>query len=790
MVVGDDEPRVSFCPGDHATVRDLPSMPDLNDTTVKIVGFVQVSGRWHVQDKMGNNFLFTPENLVAIDEVGVAGPDLLDEPIDGTGTSGSVSADPASCLPTEVGHDQSCPAVTDDAFQQWCDRTFTSGTIPSDELTILLLGQTGSGKSSFLNLLCNYPSVLRHGSEGVAEHVRDFRDLTHENSVSDNLTSKTDAASTYNLSMGPLRLRIVDTPGFGDTRGPDVDKQHAKRIVDCIRELGTVHAITMVLCGRDSRMTAQLKYALSEVCAILPKTARQNIAVVFTNTASPLYLTFNVDAVSQLVEHTVAPERQIFIENPYVLWERSMQNQGKVDDSDMCDALAKEFTSAGQNLGKFFNEVIRMRRLNTEEFNELYKLRQAIEMTTVDCLRELDHAQQQQKQLSKQMEVIRQARNEEDMHKEYARKFSGKRWVFKDSEHHGTFCGAKDCHSNCHAPCIMEKTMENEKFKKCSAFRYVSTKATLACPGDRDELLEHFEEKRCPFLTDQDGGEGTDYFTILKAPQAFHFMGRGFLKGADVIVPGSGTDSGLAAREHVMALIFPVTIKIRDESEQDICKVCGHNRSLHYHDEKIWEEEHYEEEIVDQNVKDKYDRATNFRAKQEELVKGIEAQITKCRKKQAELGETLVLSIRQFEEKGLGRNYAMLLQNQRDLLQQHIDTTLQGDEGGDVTALKQAARELDRQLNLVLKNQQMLKNSDKLVWAQMMLGVSKVATLPEVERAFQEQSQRVQHSGNEDSRERLQELKEARKYVRQHLTPGYSRALQGAWQVGTSLFRG
>eukprot|EP00971_Amphidinium_carterae_P022063 435222-Amphidinium_carterae.1 len=64
--------------------------------------------------------------------------------------------------------------------------------------------------------------------------------------------------------MGDLRLCIVDTPGFGDTRGTDMDKKHAKMIVDCVKKLQVVHAITLVVCGRDARMTAQLKYVLNE----------------------------------------------------------------------------------------------------------------------------------------------------------------------------------------------------------------------------------------------------------------------------------------------------------------------------------------------------------------------------------------------------------------------------------------------------------------------------------------------------------------------------------------------
>ena len=264
------------------------------------------------------------------------------------------------------------------------------------EPTILLLGQTGSGKSSFLNLLGNFPTVLQHGNTAVASEMKDFRDLKFQTDMKDKTVSHTSAATVYNVPMGHFSLKIVDTPGFGDTRGQDFDKKHAKMIVDCVKGLWHVHAITIVISGRDSRMTAQLKCVLSEVCAILPKNSKSNSLVVFTNTSSPLYLSLDIDALSKFVEHSVAPERQVFIENPYVLWERSMQNMGKVDDRELQTELVRAFKDAGSNLSKFFSCIIGMPRLNTQEFEALYHLRQSIEATTMEILTALENAQEEQ----------------------------------------------------------------------------------------------------------------------------------------------------------------------------------------------------------------------------------------------------------------------------------------------------------------------------------------------------------------------------------------------------------
>ena len=259
-----------------------------------------------------------------------------------------------------------------DSFEQWCrDVLLRNGSVPTDERVILLMGQTGSGKSSFLNLLCNLPAVIRHGAAASTGKVQDFHNLKFETDVQDRTVSQTGAATTYRLEMGRLRLLIVDTPGFGDTRGQEFDKKHTKMIVDCLKTLGAVHAVTLVISGREARMTTQLKYVLTEVCAILPQTARDNIFVIFTNTASPLYLTFDISVVSQLVEHQVRPERLIFIANPYVLWERSVQNRGKVDDVAVKAALVRAFQEAAHSLSNFFAQLACLQRLNTHDFQAL-----------------------------------------------------------------------------------------------------------------------------------------------------------------------------------------------------------------------------------------------------------------------------------------------------------------------------------------------------------------------------------------------------------------------------------
>ena len=281
---------------------------------------------------------------------------------------------------------------------------------------------------------------------------------------------------------------------------------------------------------------------------------------------------------------------------------------------------------------------------NLAETQALYDLRQEIESTTLAVLSELENAKVEQKQLEKMKFDIEHAKTEEELHSGFIKVFKGRRWVFKDAPRHGTFCGVKDCHSNCHAPCKMEKTMENSRFTNCMAFRYMYRKVTLSKEEDRNELLKHMQNTKQVFHTDEDGGEGRRDVIVLMGPRPFSFKGQSSLEGAllSIPIPGHRTVAGWAAEEHLRKVRLPVTVMIADESEQDTCKTCGHDRKFHYHDEKMWEEEDYSDETVDESTKAKYEAAKDMRMKKEALLKSYQHRLAECEKKQESLGQQLV----------------------------------------------------------------------------------------------------------------------------------------------------
>ncbi|KAL5506681.1 hypothetical protein EMCRGX_G008403 [Ephydatia muelleri] len=169
--------------------------------------------------------------------------------------------------------------------------------VTSIAYNLLLIGETGSGKTSFLNLLCNFNEVLQHGFDQAIsqKRLRRFNDHQKEDLEALEMQSKTGQTSHYTIEIDGLTLGIIDTPGFGDTRGIEHDKKNVKNIVDKVNAVMYIHCICLVMNGRQSRLTHQLKYVVSEISAILPKSCVYNMIVVLTNVRDSYETSFRLE---------------------------------------------------------------------------------------------------------------------------------------------------------------------------------------------------------------------------------------------------------------------------------------------------------------------------------------------------------------------------------------------------------------------------------------------------------------------------------------------------------------
>ncbi|KAM9437312.1 uncharacterized protein ACWYII_015281 isoform 1-T2 [Salvelinus alpinus] len=167
-----------------------------------------------------------------------------------------------------------------ESFEQY---TFGGKVEKGNNKVILLLGCTGSGKTTLVNVMINY--IL-----GVKWEDRYRFKLIHEVTNRSQAESQTSIVTSYEVYNQPgfqisYSLTIIDTPGFGDTRGIAHDKLITEQVKDLLcNPLGIDHidAVCFVVQASLVRLSANQKYIFDSILSIFGKDVADNILMLVT----------------------------------------------------------------------------------------------------------------------------------------------------------------------------------------------------------------------------------------------------------------------------------------------------------------------------------------------------------------------------------------------------------------------------------------------------------------------------------------------------------------------------
>ncbi|KAK0130768.1 hypothetical protein N1851_034563 [Merluccius polli] len=160
--------------------------------------------------------------------------------------------------------------------------------------TIMVIGATGAGKSTLVNWIINY--IL-----GVTWEDRFRFMLVDEDTTKSQAHSQTSEVTVYKLNHRngfqiDYSLTIVDTPGFGDTRGIERDRMiisQLENLFSAQHGVSEIDAICFVAQASLARLTQTQKYVFDSVLSIFGKDVPDNIRIMvtFADGQRPLVLT-------------------------------------------------------------------------------------------------------------------------------------------------------------------------------------------------------------------------------------------------------------------------------------------------------------------------------------------------------------------------------------------------------------------------------------------------------------------------------------------------------------------
>ncbi|XP_027881365.1 septin-2-like [Xiphophorus couchianus] len=149
--------------------------------------------------------------------------------------------------------------------------------------TILLVGESGAGKSTLINTMVNY-------TMGVKWEDKIWFQIVEEDgrNQSDSQTSDVIMYEIFGFEgkTMPFSLTIIDTPGFGDTRGIDYDTIVSHRLFDLFRSedgVHEIHAVGLVMKATDNRVNDRLSYVLNSVMSLFGRNLENNIVALLTH---------------------------------------------------------------------------------------------------------------------------------------------------------------------------------------------------------------------------------------------------------------------------------------------------------------------------------------------------------------------------------------------------------------------------------------------------------------------------------------------------------------------------
>ena len=182
------------------------------------------------------------------------------------------------------------PLLKDNSFHliETVDNSINVYKKPSDILSddekeivknILIIGETGVGKSSFINSFVSY--LL-----GVQMYNKERFKMVNE-IVETQTQSVTSDIKAYTIrpreAICKCPIWLIDTPGFGDTRGEKVEISNIEKLSEYLMKVITeIHAVIFVFKSSTNRIHSFHTEIFNKMMNLFGKDAINNFTVLFT----------------------------------------------------------------------------------------------------------------------------------------------------------------------------------------------------------------------------------------------------------------------------------------------------------------------------------------------------------------------------------------------------------------------------------------------------------------------------------------------------------------------------
>ncbi|CAL8366411.1 unnamed protein product, partial [Boreogadus saida] len=336
--------------------------------------------------------------------------------------------------------------------------------------TIMVLGATGQGKSTMVNRMINY--IL-----GVTWDDTFRFKLVDEGTAKSQAQSQTSNVTVYKLNHREgfqidYSLTIVDTPGFGDTRGIERDgliMSQLENLFSAKSGISEIDAICFVVQASLARLTTTQKCCFDSVLRIFGKDVAENIRILvtFADNTKPVVLgAINEFGVPCPKTKNGLPIHFKF--NNYIPGAYNENEGGDIeedgnndedddddDDDDEEEEGLKEFWDMGtKNMKKLFSDLKVIETKSLTLTKEVLRQRAQLEISIENIQIKVKLVLTKLEEIKKESQILQAHESAIADNKEFDYEVSVTRPVKVKTEDYSMNC--EECNVTCHKSCWLK----------------------------------------------------------------------------------------------------------------------------------------------------------------------------------------------------------------------------------------------------------------------------------------------------------------------------------------------